>query len=80
MKKLKQIISQIKTLSAGQAENLNPWLWQLICYSPKMPLRSVQEPLLNESTEFSLKVQDEYFAKNEVVFKGFKWGEGKNKY
>lgn len=79
MKKLKQIVSQVKSLSADQAEDLNRLLWQLICYSPKMPLRLVQEQLLAEATKFSLKVQDEYFAKKELLFNGFKWGEGKHK-
>lgn len=79
MKKLKQIVSQVKSPNAEQAENLNPLLWQLICYSPKMPLRLAQEQLLSQSTKFNLNVKDDYFAKKELVFNGFIWGEGKRK-
>ncbi|RYE12560.1 MAG: alpha/beta hydrolase [Sphingobacteriaceae bacterium] len=73
------MVSRVKSLSAAQAEDLNPLLWQLICYAPKMPLRLVQEQLLAGATRFSLNVEDEYFAKKELLFNGFKWGEGKYK-
>jgi hypothetical protein len=79
MKKLKQIVSQVKSPNAEQAKNLNPLLWQLICYSPKMPLRLAQEQHLGASTRFSLNVKDDYFEKKELSFNGFIWGEGKRK-
>lgn len=79
MKNLKQVIAQIKNITADQTENLPSLLWQLICYSPKMPLRLVQQQLLAEATPFSLKVEDEYFSKKQLLFNGFKWGNGKRK-
>jgi pimeloyl-ACP methyl ester carboxylesterase len=79
MKKLKQIILQTQVLIKDQPEDLNSVLWQLICYPPKMPVRLLQEQLLNEATPFSLKVIDEYFANKELAFNGFKWGNGKHK-
>jgi hypothetical protein len=79
MKKLKQIITQIKADSISIPGELNNLLWQLICYSPKMPLRLQQEQLLNEAEKFSLTVKDDYFAGKELVFNGFKWGNGSHK-
>src|SRR5476651_1899547 len=78
MKKLKQIITQIKAESSTSSE-LNDLIWQLICYSPKMAVRLQQEQLLNEAEKFSLTVSDDYFAKRELVFNGFKWGNGRKK-
>ncbi len=79
MKKLKQLIAHIKTLNTNPSNELNDEILQLICYAPKMPLRLQQEQLLNETTRFSFKVKDEYFAKKELSFFGFKWGNGKHK-
>lgn len=70
MKKLKQIITQATTLTAEPSAELNNKLWQLICYSPKMPVRLQQEQLLNEAVKFTLKVKDEYFANKELFFNG----------
>jgi pimeloyl-ACP methyl ester carboxylesterase len=79
MKKLRQIITQIKTDTTATPDEFNDMLWQLICYSPKMPLRLQQEQLLNDAEKFSLKVKDEHFAKMELIFQGFKWGNGTRK-
>jgi pimeloyl-ACP methyl ester carboxylesterase len=79
MKKLKQIIAQTKEFAVDTPAGFNDLLWQLICYSPKMMLRLQQEQLLNEAEKFSLKVYDEYFAKKELTFNGFRWGTGKRK-
>lgn len=79
MKKLKQIIAQTKEVAAASPSGFNELVWQLICYSPKMQLRLHQEQLLDEATHFSLKVNDDYFAKKELTFNGFKWGTGKHK-
>jgi pimeloyl-ACP methyl ester carboxylesterase len=79
MKKLKQIIAQTKEIAAANPSGFNDLVWQLICYSPKMQLRLHQEQLLDEATHFSLKVNDDYFAKKELTFNGFKWGTGKHK-
>lgn len=35
--------------------------------------------MLNDARKFSLTVSDDYFAKKELVFNGFKWGSGKKK-
>ncbi len=79
MKKLKQIITQVKTFPTDKPDELNDLLWQLICYSPKMPVRLLQEQLLNEAERFSLTVTDDYFANKELQFNGFKWGNGQFK-
>ncbi|WP_428328162.1 alpha/beta fold hydrolase [Mucilaginibacter sp.] len=79
MKKLKQIIAQLTTATDMPANELNNLLWQFICYSPKMPVRLYQEQLLNEAEKFSLVVPDDYFAKKDLVFNGFKWGNGSRK-
>jgi len=79
MKKLKQIIQQVKTFPADNADEFTGLLWQLICYSPKMPVRLQQEQLLNAAEQFSLEVNDSYFAKRKLTFNGFKWGRGRYK-
>jgi alpha-beta hydrolase superfamily lysophospholipase len=79
MKKLKQIITDIKLGAFNHPDELNDMLWQFICYSPKMPARLQQEQLLNEAEKFSLNVTDEYFLGKELAFNGFKWGRGPNK-
>jgi pimeloyl-ACP methyl ester carboxylesterase len=81
MKKLRQIVNDVKTLIAEPASSaqLTDMLWQLICYPPKMPLRLQQEQLLSESKKFNIRVYDEYFTKKDLQISGFKWGNGKYK-
>ena len=79
MKKLKQIITRIKTDPPAEPNEFTALLWQLICYSPKMSVRLQQQQLLDEAEKFTLKVKDDYFAKAELQFNGFKWGNGKCK-
>ena len=79
MKKLKQIFNEVKTNSGHTPDELNQLLWQLICYSPKMPVRLQQQQLLDEAEKFTLKAKDEYFAHRDLSFNGFKWGSGKHK-
>ncbi len=78
MKKLKQIIEQIKNTPENSGE-FNDLLWQMICYPPKMPVRFQYEQLLNEAEKFSLDVEDEYFAHRTLSFNGFKWGNSPHK-
>ena len=78
MKKLKQIFNEVKT-NSHTPDELNQLLWQLICYSPKMPVRLQQQQLLDEAEKFILKAKDEYFAHRDLSFNGFKWGSGKYK-
>ena len=81
MKKLRQIIGEVKTLIAQptSAAAMNDLLWQLICYPPKMPLRLQQEQLLNEAERFSVTVHDGYFTHQDLQINGFKWGRGRHK-
>lgn len=79
MKKLKGIINDIRTATDKTTPAYNQLLWQLICYSPKMPVRYPQNILLDEATKFTLTAQDDYFTKGEVIFNGFTWGEGSRK-
>ncbi len=79
MKKLKSIINDIKTATDKTAPEYNQLLWQLICYSPQMPVRYPVNLLLEEAGKFSLKVPDVYFTKSELNFNGFTWGTGSRK-
>jgi pimeloyl-ACP methyl ester carboxylesterase len=79
MKKLKQVFNHIKALQGGEVENMTELLWQLICYSPKMPVRHQAQQLLNEAEPFSLEVDDPHFSKSTLKFNGFTWGDGQRK-
>ncbi len=79
MKKLKQIVAQVKANSNVAFQDQDELLWQLICYAPKMPLRLQQEQFLSTATPFSLSVADEFFTGKDLKFNGFKWGNGKHK-
>jgi pimeloyl-ACP methyl ester carboxylesterase len=76
MKKLKQIVEDIKLLEGDDPEQLQALLWKLICYSPKMPSRIHQQALIDNAEKGSLKVFDEYFSHSELSFNTFKWGDG----
>jgi pimeloyl-ACP methyl ester carboxylesterase len=79
MKKLKTVFNQVKSLNGSETENIADLLWQLICYSPKMPVRLQQQQLLDEAKSFTLEVDDPHFAKSSLKFNGFIWGDGKRK-
>ena len=79
MKKLKQVIAQIKDESPKSPAELIQLLWQFICYPPKMSLRLQQEQLLNEAEKFTLNIYDAFFSKKELQFNGFVWGNGSRK-
>ncbi|EOR94622.1 hydrolase [Arcticibacter svalbardensis MN12-7] len=78
MKRLKQIIKDIKD-AQEKGTDRSDLLWQLICYPPKMPVRLLQQNLLDEATKFSLSVYDAEFSATELRFNVFKWGSGKHK-
>ena len=79
MKRLRQIINDIKSLPPESSNELEHLLWPYICYSPKMPLRFAQEQILQGAEKGSLMVNDEYFAEKNLIFNTFKWGNGKHK-
>lgn len=79
MKKVRNLIAAAKELSSAEDENLTRALYNLICYSPKIPLRLHQQQLLEEATTFRVEVYDEHFAKGPMVVNGFKWGRGSYK-
>lgn len=79
MKKSRLIFRQVKALAGNQGEELQALIWPLICYSPKIPLRLQQEQLLAEASKFSLPVFDPHFTQSQLIFHGFKWGNGKYK-
>lgn len=79
MKKLRQTIAEIQSLNFESSKELGSLLWQYICYSPKMPVRIQQQQLLDKAETSVLKVHDEHFAKKELSFNTFKWGNGKHK-
>ncbi|WP_374948404.1 alpha/beta hydrolase [Mucilaginibacter sp.] len=79
MKKLKQIVSQVRELGRQPTTpQLIEMLWRLICYPPKMPLRLHQEQLLSQAEKFTVGVHDQYFTNGLLTVNGFKWGSGKN--
>lgn len=79
MKKLRQIITEIQSPVPVSFDELEPLLWQYICYSPKMSPRLQQQQLLDSAEATVLKVNDNHFAKKELSFNAFKWGSGKYK-
>lgn len=79
MKKLKRIINEIKAATDKTTPGYNELLWQLICYSPKMPVRYPVNLLLDEAHQFSLKALDAFFSQSELNFNGFIWGSGRRK-
>ncbi|TKC65571.1 alpha/beta hydrolase [Pedobacter hiemivivus] len=79
MKKLKQIITQLQSISTDALGKPDDLLWQYLFYSPKMPLRLGQEQLLQSAEKISLKVNDEYFGQEELTFHTFRWGKGTRK-
>lgn len=79
MKKLKELFNRVKESEATGNADITGLLWQLICYSPKFPLRLQQQQLLDEATPFILEVDDSHFSRSVLKFNGFKWGGGKRK-
>ena len=79
MKTLKQIAENVITAVSNPSGNMVDLLWQLICYSPKWPLRLQQEQLLAQSTRFTLEARDEHFTKKGLQYNGFIWGKGRYK-
>lgn len=79
MKRIKEIFTQVKEWQYNDNEDVTSLLWQLICYSPKFPLRLQQQELINESTPFVLEVDDPHFSHSKLKFNGFIWGNGKRK-
>jgi len=76
LKRLKQIVNELKLTQAGPDAAL---MREFIFYSPKMPLRLHQEQLIAESKQFSLQVFDTYFTKANLIINCFSWGNGKRK-
>src|ERR1700754_87345 len=79
MKKLKELFNRVKESENTGNQDITDLLWQLICYSPKFPLRLQQQQLLDEAAPFSLEVDDPHFSHSVLKFNGFIWGEGKCK-
>ena len=75
MKHLKHVIQSIKQEDETSNE-LQKLIWELICYSPKMPLRLHQQQLINLSEQIQLKAYDKYFSEKELSFPCYIWGEG----
>jgi len=76
MKKLKQIIAEIKNTKDKDTDELQELILRYICYAPKMPLRIFQENILERAEKNTLKVFDKYFSGQELTFQAFKWGNG----
>ncbi|MBB6109069.1 alpha/beta fold hydrolase [Mucilaginibacter lappiensis] len=79
MKKIKEIFTRVKELQHGDNEDVTDLIWQLICYSPKFPLRLQQQQLIDEAAPFTLEVDDPHFSQSILKFNGFIWGNGNRK-
>ena len=75
MKHLRNVIQSIHQQD-DSSNDLQKLIWELICYSPKMPLRIYQQELIGLSSQMQLQVYDHYFSKKELNFPCFIWGEG----
>ncbi len=76
MKKLKQVIQDIKVLLPEPSAELDALLAQYLFYAPKIPLRLAQEQLLEKAEAGQLSVFDEFFSGTELKVNIFKWGSG----
>ncbi|RNL54187.1 alpha/beta fold hydrolase [Pedobacter jejuensis] len=79
MKRLKAMITELKSSTSIQDKNAEDLIRQYIFYSPKMPLRLHQEQILATSKAFTLPVADTYFTGAELTINCFSWGNGKTK-
>lgn len=70
----------VKNIKEATAEtDIKPLLWELICYSPKMPLWLPQKELLADAAKSSLMVKDQYFSGGQLNVNIFTWGTGSKK-
>lgn len=76
MKKLKELFTRVKAIDLRDNQDITDLLWQLICYSPKMPVRLQSQQLLDEATPFTLEADDPHFSCSKLKFNGFIWGNG----
>lgn len=76
MRKRKEILLQI-SLKEDSLKGSDDLLMKYIFYSPTMPLRHVQEQLLNEAEKSFLKADDIHIRKDLIGFNTFKWGNGR---
>lgn len=79
MKKLKELFTRVKAIVHADNEDITDLLWQLICYSPKMPVRLQNQQLLDEAIPFTLEADDPHFSRSMLKFNGFLWGGGSRK-
>ncbi|WDF55217.1 alpha/beta fold hydrolase [Mucilaginibacter sp. KACC 22063] len=77
MKRMRGIVKNIKEATAET--DIKPLLWELICYSPKMPLWLPQKELLADAAKSSLMVKDQYFSGGQLNVNIFTWGTGSKK-
>ena len=54
-------------------------LWNYISFPIRLPNRPHQKELLEQATHFSMQANDPYFAKKELSFNGYVWGNGSKK-
>ncbi len=79
MKKLKEIIKELKISVDQQDPERQALIRKFILYSPKMPLRLHQQQLIDESKQFQLSIYDTYFTQSNILVNCFSWGSGKIK-
>jgi hypothetical protein len=75
MKYLKNLIQSAKALIQSNSAGLQDTLLEVICYSPKMPVRLQQQQLLDEAETSGLQVLDLHFNRSQVTINTFRWGK-----
>ena len=79
VRRLRTIFQSVQSLNDSDKPLPLSALWELICYSPKTPLRSQQQQLVDEAEKLQGEVMDRHFAKRPRVVNAFRWGEGTTK-
>jgi pimeloyl-ACP methyl ester carboxylesterase len=77
LKTYKQRLLQVK--QADDHQELMSALWNYISFPIRLPNRPHQKELLEGATHFSMQANDPYFAKKELTFNGYVWGNGSKK-
>lgn len=77
LKTYKQRLLQVK--QAQDHQELISALWNYISFPIRLPNRPHQQVLLEQAITFSMQAPDPYFAKKELTFNGYIWGNGTKK-
>ena len=77
MKTYKQRLLEVR--KSEDPQGLLKALWNFISFPIRLPNRPHQEELFAKASQFSMQVEDPYFAMKNLSFNGYSWGIGKRK-